>query len=212
MYNTDLPSRAELPSARRLAQSTVLAVVTAGALLVTVVAPAEYGLDPTGVGRMLGLTTMGEIKASLEREARRAWQAETPVATAAPVTPVASAAPQPGAQEGTDKQAIVRDRTVVTLKPGQAAEVKLEMSKGHSARFDWSSTGAVNFDNHGDPPSPPPGFYHGYGKGRQVMRDSGTIIAAFDGLHGFFWRNRGNGEVTIQLNTEGRYGAIKRLK
>lgn len=212
MYNTDLPSRAELPSARRLAQSTVLAIVTAGVLLVTVVAPAEYGLDPTGVGRLLGLTTMGEIKASLEREARRAEQAEPTVAPAATATPAASAAPQSGAREVVGKQAVARDRTVVTLKPGQAAEVKLEMSKGESARFEWTSTGAVNFDNHGDPPSPPPGFYHGYGKGRQVMRDAGTITAAFDGLHGFFWRNRGNGEVTIQLNTEGRYGAIKRLK
>ena len=33
------------------------------------VLPAEYNIDPTGVGRALGLTQMGEIKTQLAREA-----------------------------------------------------------------------------------------------------------------------------------------------
>ncbi|MBA2721370.1 MAG: transmembrane anchor protein, partial [Methylibium sp.] len=33
MYNTDLPTRAELPSSRQLVRSTVLAAIAAGALL-----------------------------------------------------------------------------------------------------------------------------------------------------------------------------------
>ncbi|ODT04488.1 MAG: hypothetical protein ABS52_04320 [Gemmatimonadetes bacterium SCN 70-22] len=41
----------------------------AGALLLTAVLPAEYGIDPTGAGRVLGLTQMGEIKVRLAREA-----------------------------------------------------------------------------------------------------------------------------------------------
>jgi hypothetical protein len=41
----------------------------AGFLLVTVVLPAEYGVDPTGIGRVLGLTQMGVIKARLAAEA-----------------------------------------------------------------------------------------------------------------------------------------------
>lgn len=209
MYNTDLPSRAELPSTRRLAQSTALAFVAAGVLLATVVAPAEYGVDPTGVGRLLGLTRMGQIKSSLAREAR-AQDAAAPAAAVAPTVTTETTAPVP--PEPAAKTATARDRTAVTLQPGQAAEVKLQMNKGQTVQFEWTSTGAVNFDNHGDPPNPPAGFYHGYGKGRQVARDSGTITAAFDGLHGFFWRNRGSGNVTIQLSTEGQYRAIRRMK
>ena len=34
------------------------------------VLPAEYGIDPTGVGRALGLTQMGEIKVQLAEEAK----------------------------------------------------------------------------------------------------------------------------------------------
>ena len=45
------------------------AAFVAAVILVTVVLPAEYGIDPTRIGRVLGLTQMGEIKARLAREA-----------------------------------------------------------------------------------------------------------------------------------------------
>lgn len=69
MFNADIPSRAELPSSKQLLRSTVIAAVTAAALLVTTVLPAEYGIDPTGIGRVLGLTEMGQIKVQLSKEA-----------------------------------------------------------------------------------------------------------------------------------------------
>ena len=80
MYNTDLPSRAELPSTARLLRSTAIAACIAAALLVTVVLPAEYNIDPTGIGRVLGLTEMGEIKTQLAREAEADRQSAPPAA------------------------------------------------------------------------------------------------------------------------------------
>ena len=50
MDHTDLPNRAELPSSRQLLRSTAIALVAAGALLTTTVLPAQYGIDPTGIG------------------------------------------------------------------------------------------------------------------------------------------------------------------
>ncbi len=55
-------------SPRRLLRSTLIALAVAVLLLVTVVLPAEYGIDATGVGRVLGLTRMGEIKTRLAKE------------------------------------------------------------------------------------------------------------------------------------------------
>src|SRR3546814_2926708 len=69
MYNSNIPSKSELPSTGKLITSTVIAMATAGMLLVTVVLPSEYAIDPTGVGRVLGLTEMGEIKTQLAEEA-----------------------------------------------------------------------------------------------------------------------------------------------
>ena len=69
MYNTDLPRRADLPSSARLLWSTFFAFAVAMLLLVTIILPSEYAIDPTGLGRTLGLTQMGEIKTQLAEEA-----------------------------------------------------------------------------------------------------------------------------------------------
>ena len=70
MYNSQMPSVDELPTSAQLVRSTLIAAVGAAALLVTVVLPSEYAIDPTGIGRALGLTQMGEIKMQLAAEAK----------------------------------------------------------------------------------------------------------------------------------------------
>ena len=52
-----------------LIRSTMLAGGGALAILVLFLLPAEYGVDPTGVGGLLGLTQMGDIKQQLAGEA-----------------------------------------------------------------------------------------------------------------------------------------------
>ena len=78
MYNTDIPARAELPSTRQLIKSTIAALVAAMVILVTIVLPSEYAVDPTGVGKILNLTEMGEIKQQLDAEAEADRQASLP--------------------------------------------------------------------------------------------------------------------------------------
>src|SRR5215207_5473463 len=65
---SDTTAQAKEPPARQLVRSTLIAAAIASALLVTAVLPAEYGVDPTGIGRVLGLTEMGETKMALARE------------------------------------------------------------------------------------------------------------------------------------------------
>jgi len=73
------------PSRGALLKSTVLALCVAAVLLVTCVLPAEYGVDLTGAGRVLGLTQMGEVKQALVEEevANAAAQAAADSAAAA---------------------------------------------------------------------------------------------------------------------------------
>jgi membrane protein required for beta-lactamase induction len=68
MSNPQLPPVAP-SSPRQMLRSVLIALAVALLLLFTVVLPAEYGIDPTGVGRVLGLTRMGEIKVRLAKEA-----------------------------------------------------------------------------------------------------------------------------------------------
>jgi len=71
MFNTHKPNLSELPTSEQLARSTATAGIVAIAILFTIVLPAEYGIDPTGIGGMIGLKNMGEIKQSLAAEARQ---------------------------------------------------------------------------------------------------------------------------------------------
>lgn len=210
MYNTETTLRAELPSSRKLMRSTILAALSAAVILVTVVQPAEYGMDPTGVGRLLGLTEMGQIKTRLAAEAAAEATGQKPVlepsivsiaaqAANAKTSPVAPAA-APTAW---------RDEMRFTLKPGEGMEVKMRMKESEKTSFAWAvEGGVVNFDTHGD------GFGRSisYEKGRAVSSDDGELVAAFTGNHGWFWRNRGEADVNLVLRTRGDYSGIQRVK
>ncbi|ESX49066.1 transmembrane anchor protein [Mesorhizobium sp. C416B] len=214
MYNTDIPTRAELPTSMQLLRSTLIAIVAAAAILVTIVLPAEYAIDPTGIGRALELTEMGEIKTQLAEEAeqdrRRELQNGTP--TAVPGQDQQSSLLERVFAElvigSASAQELRTDEMSVTLKPGEGAEIKLVMAKGAKANYSWTANGAaVNFDTHGDGG----GENISYEKGRGAAEDEGVLEAAFDGNHGWFWRNRTGADVTVTLKTNGAYTDIKRL-
>ncbi len=215
MYNSDIPTRAELPTTKQLLRSTGIAIVAAAAILVTVVLPAEYNIDPTGLGKAFGLAEMGEIKQQLAEEAKRDRLMEEQQQPAAPA---------PGQQSSLIGQIISglfissahaqeapatrSDTMSVTLKPGEGTEIKLVMLKGAKVNFTWAvEGGVVNFDLHGDGG----GNEISYEKGRAVPGAEGILEAGFDGNHGWFFRNRGEADVTVTLKTDGAYTDIKKV-
>lgn len=234
MYNTDIPSRAELPTTKTLLRSTFIALAVAVALLFTTVLPAEYGIDPTGIGRLTGLVEMGQIKTQLEEEAeadrqKTSSRASVPEKRSSLIGPIfaqlfigsAAAheaghgnrmeadAPETMPGTGQMKAAGRTDEMSLTLKPGQGAEIKLRMKKGAKANYSWSvHGGTANYDMHGDGPR---GAAKSYKRGRSVKGDDGVLKAAFNGDHGWFWRNRTRKPVTVKLWTNGNYADIKRM-
>ena len=214
MYNSNIPADRELPSTPKLIKSTVLAAIGAAVLLVTVVMPAEYAIDPTGFGKLTGLQQMGEIRVSLaeeaaQEEAAKLASAPSPSVEAKPEAVVQEAtAPAPQAEPVAT--ATRKDTTTFTLAPNEAAEIKAAMKKGQKVNFEWSSSGKINFDYHADSKELKI-KYHGYGKGVGQERDKGVIEAAFDGKHGWFWRNRTKETVTVTLATNGEYSELTRV-
>lgn len=205
MFNAQRPDIDDLPTSRQLVKATVTAIGAAGALLVGVILPAEYAIDPTGVGRALGLTKMGEVKQQLANEVA-ADNAATAPTTKATVPAAASteAVVQPAAT--VDGRS---DVASLTLEPGQGAEIKATMGKGLRLTYDWSVVGgAVNYDTHADAPGID---YHRYDKGQNSTGEQGELAAPFDGKHGWFWRNRGPVPVTVTLRTQGNYTEIRRV-
>ena len=137
MYNADLPRRADLPTSAQLLRSTIMAVISAAVILVTVVLPSEYGIDPTGVGRVLGLTEMGKIKVQLAREAAEDANA-TAISASGTAPPPASATvadqtpPPPPEPVGT-LLAQTAPATVPPAQPGPAVE-----PSSTADRFAWT--------------------------------------------------------------------------
>lgn len=214
MFNTPLPTVNELPSTRKLVRSTFIALLTAVGLLVTVVMPSEYAVDPTGVGRALGLTQMGELKITLAQEALAdTAPPQTAAIAPAPAPQVAQvqAAAQPLSQSmAPPASALKTNQMTVTLKPGEGKEIKLEMLKDKTVSYEWTTAGEpVNYETHGEPYNAKKGYFHSYGKGKQVKGDKGEFSAIFDGTHGWFWRNRSSNDVTISLKTTGDYLSVK---
>ena len=213
MFNSTPPSGAELPTTRQLLRSTILAILSAAAILATVVLPGEYGIDPTGAGRLLGLTEMGEIKMQLAREAAADQKknqnvAPPPADKGSSLAGKVLAALFVSPAQAQTAPAERSDEVTITLTPGQGAEIKLAMTKGARAEFVWTvAGGVVNYDLHGDGG----GQSKSYRKGRAVPRHDGVLTAAFDGNHGWFWRNRGKQNVTVTLRVKGRYASIKRV-
>ena len=69
MSNVTPPPGITLPTPRALVRSTLIALAVAAVALVGFIFPAEYGVDPTGIGSVFGLTEMGRIKVQLAEEA-----------------------------------------------------------------------------------------------------------------------------------------------
>ncbi|MET4130776.1 transmembrane anchor protein [Roseovarius sp. MBR-6] len=204
MFNAEKPSLDQLPTSRQLLRSTAIAVVSAVAILVTVVLPAEYNIDPTGIGGVLGLAEMGEIKTQLaeEAEADRLLELEAQEQSSLMKDIFGLFVGAAQAQEAE----VWRDEVTFTLAPGESAEWKLVMEEGQTVEYRMMVEGGrVNFDLHG----------HGggnsitYEKGRGSTGDDGTIIAAFDGEHGWFWRNRDSAEATVTVQVRGEYAEFK---
>ena len=204
MYNAPQPRPEDLPTKAQLFRSSILAAIGAVVILVTVYLPAEHAIDPTGVGRVLGLTEMGEIKRELAAEAeadrlldeQRAREQSSSLLDAVFGLFVSTA----HAQEAW------KDEVTFTLAPGASAEIKLVMEAGMTAEYAWAATGGrINFDLHA----------HGggksidYARGRGETSGEGSIEAPFAGEHGWFWRNRDNASVSITLQLRGAYTEVK---
>ncbi len=214
MHTAQRPNLDDLPTARQLWRSTAIAAGAAALILVTVVWPSEYGIDPTGIGGVLCLTEMGEIKAQLaeEAEADRLMKEglSEPQSSLQPGLLDVIFAAMVGsaqAQEAPAPTAAWKDEITFTLEPSQGIEIKLVMQEGAVASFEWAVEGGeVNFDMHGDGS----GNEISYEKGRAVPGAAGELTAAFTGNHGWFWRNRGDAPVIITLRTAGDYSEVKR--
>jgi hypothetical protein len=188
MATNELDAGGPVVARERLALAAGAALFVAGLILVIAVLPAEFGVDPTGIGRKLGLIAMSDIQKSLD-----AFEANRGAATAGGST-VAS-------QEREYKQETIE----LKLGPRDSVEYKYRLDKGEALLYSWKATGLVNVEFHAEPDGAPQGFAETYEKTSGQQAASGTLTAPFSGIHGWYWENQTDGDVTVSLSAAGFY-------
>ena len=195
------PTIGELPTSRQLNRATLMAAGVAAILLVTTVLPAEYGIDPTGIGRVINLTPMGEMKRA-EAQSAEAVETGDILLDAEPTTPAASTAPLAGAQKG---------EVTLTLQPNEGTEVKATMAAGDEITYEWSTDGpTINWELHGEEIGAASSDYTSYEKGTS-KGECGRFRAPFEGTHGWYWRNRSGAPITVTVRASGTFKKFARV-
>jgi hypothetical protein len=169
-----------IQSTQTLIKASVFAGIFGAFILTVAILPAEYDIDPTGMGGYLGLTQL---------------------ANATTLEPT-----KPTVTEQTGE--FQKHSTEITVPAGKGLEYKLSMRKGGAIRYSWNSTGGeLFFDFHGEPKGDTTGYFESY---TVSTSDSvrGSLTTSFEGSHGWYWENKGNSPIRVSLKTEGNYEII----
>jgi hypothetical protein len=202
MHNAPKPNIEDLPTPAQLRRSTIIAGIGAVAIGLIVYLPAEHGNDPTGIGSILGLTEMGEIKQQLAAEAAADEALHGVDESSSLMNDIFGLFVSTA-----HAQEVWQDEITFTLAPGESTEIKATMKEGVTLTYAWATTGGrINFDLHAHAGSDAVT----YEKGRGQTSGVGSFETAFAGDHGWFWRNRDSADVTVTLQLRGDYSGIVR--
>jgi len=172
----------------RLALAAGAALLAAGLILVMFILPAEFGVDPLGTGARAGLLDLGITG----QQVQALEQAATTGTGQAAVLIV----PQ--------EQGFNSETVEFKVGPRQGMEYKYRLDKGEALLYSWKATSPVNVEFHAEPDGGPRGYAQTYEKS-QASEASGTLAAPFSGIHGWYWENIGDQEITVTLTSAGYY-------
>lgn len=174
----------------RIAVATGVALLVAGLVLVMFVLPAEFAVDPLGVGAKTGLLDLGKTGAQVD--ALQASATSRGDATGGAVIAAQDASFQ-------------HETVTFALAPREGMEYKYRLEKGYALLFSWTATVPVNYEAHAEPDGAPRGYAETYEKGTGRSSASGTLTAPFSGIHGWFWENTTDQPITVTLHASGFY-------
>ena len=199
----------QAPSGKRIALSVAAALVVAVVVLVVAVLPAEYGIDPTGIGRALGVTELN-APASRTIEVRDVLGGNERVREVAiPAFNEPVPLPNPAVHQREDGP--IQTRTItLTLQENQQTEIKTVLRESKVIVYTWKTDGGLVYsDMHGHDPEAGQDFFVRYREDQEGATEAtGSLVAPFTGEHGWYWLNIHDGPVTITLTVTGFYDDI----
>ena len=171
------PSLPDPPSKAKLAWATLAALVVAGVVLVATVLPAEYDIDPLGIGEALGLRVLSEP----------------------------GSGPIPVRSDGliAHRSSYRLDRRTFELEPGGFVEYKYRLEEGRSMVYSWTASHWVRSEMHSEADGAEAGTAQFFEVEEQTLARHGSYVAPFPGIHGWYWLNETDDTVTVTLDAAG---------
>ncbi|NQZ12045.1 MAG: hypothetical protein HRT35_33245 [Algicola sp.] len=178
MNETSIPLHSKSTLLKALAGALTLAAV----IFVTIVLPAEFQSDPTGTGKLLGLTVLTAPPTALTDKV--------------PAMPTTTQAKAGETQE---------DVATVIVPAHRGVEYKFTMNQYAQINYEWTSEGVpLHFDFHGEPKGDTTGYFLSYTLAT-ADEMKGAMTVPFDGVHGWYWKNTSDQPVVVTLKTSGDY-------
>jgi len=171
-----------MPSAIGLAKQLAIALAGAVVVLAIFVLPAEYGIDPTGLGGKMGLLALAEPAPQV---------ADIPMA------------PPEAARFYT---APVKSNVIeIRLDRDGELEYKVRMKQGETMVYSWSvDNGTAYYDFHAE--GEPGGEDIRYKEEQDgASAGHGSLVAPINGIHGWYWLNLEDHPIVITLRVSGFY-------
>ena len=162
-----------------LIKYTMFSLLFATVTLFTIILPAEYNIDPTGIGHELGLTVFHHGKDETT--------AQLPT--------------QETSEKLTEQTATIE----VIVPAGRGVEYKFVMAQYQKLEYEWITDGsALYFDLHGEPEGDTTGYFESYAIAT-LSEMKGSFTAPFAGSQGWYWKNTSDSPITVQLIVKGEY-------
>ncbi|MEC4725351.1 hypothetical protein HWQ46_07305 [Shewanella sp. D64] len=199
-----------------LLKATLAASVVAAIILVIAILPAEYNIDPTGIGQSLGLTQLSQTNlvsveesgtqnanTNVDKDVAKAGLVEsvlmldgTTVADAPSVAEIALSRQSPDVRS---------DIVNIEIPAGKGLEYKLLMDAFVHLEYEWSTDGEpLYFDFHGEPKGDKTGYFESFSI-TTSDKMKGSLTTPFAGSHGWYWKNSTGSVITVTLSTKGDY-------
>jgi len=162
-----------------LIKAVIFSLLLAIGIFLTIVLPTEFGIDPTGVGAMLGLDVLHVEEYHSDIISR----------------------------PGEGGLLFRQDEVEILIPANEGLEYKFFLDMHANLTYDWCSSASLYFDMHGEPDGDTSGYFESYGEA-SVDKMSGSITVPFAGSHGWYWRNDTDDEIIVNLKTLGNYEVI----
>ena len=201
---------------KKIIQATIIALVLGTIILVTAVLPAEYGIDPTGVGTYMGFSKLHQnvvdsdasptVVGNVTPQPQRLLKLEEGGSSPDVLMPMEAQNPAPATPLSERSDSIQ-----ITIPAGKGIEYKIAMLKYGRTKYEWTTDkGIVYFDFHGEVKEQKPTnnvYFESYTVA-YANNMIGSFLAPFEGKHGWYFKNTSESDIHITIRLKGQYTLI----